>query len=191
MTYIKFCVIPFVFVITACAPEHRTYENPGDVIKKLNVTAEVIDVDLTSATMLSDLTKLIQNNPPTRIIVNCPLSDVDCKKANDIILNSNIPSTETGSGDTIALVYEKITADECHSGYVNNSSNAYNLNHPSFGCSMRSNTLNMVSDKKQFTNPKLSDFRSGEKAVKNYNDYITPPVSASESKGLSEKLVAE
>lgn len=36
------------------------------------------------------------------------------------------------------------------------------------------NIVQMVGDKRQFTNPALLDFRDGEKAVQSYETYLEP-----------------
>ena len=55
---------------------------------------------------------------------------------------------------------------------MNNSINPYNLNHPTFGCSIASNMVQMVSDKGQFVSPELTGFGDGNKAVQAYGTYI-------------------
>ena len=63
----------------------------------------------------------------------------------------------TGAGQSVDMLYERVAAYNCVNRYVNNSSNNANLNHPAFGCSVASNIVQSVTDKRQFTNPALLD----------------------------------
>jgi hypothetical protein len=53
-------------------------------------------------------------------------------------------------------------------------SGSRSYNHPSFGCAVAGNAVQMVSDKRQFTNPGLLDFPDAEKAEMNYKNYLKP-----------------
>jgi hypothetical protein len=52
--------------------------------------------------------------------------------------------------------------------------NPYNLNHPTFGCTIASNMVQMVSDKREFTNPGLTGEADGLKTSQRVGFYNTP-----------------
>jgi type IV pilus biogenesis protein CpaD/CtpE len=65
---------------------------------------------------------------------------------------------------------------DCNPHYIDNMSGSRSYNHSAFGCSVASNTIKMVSNKKQFTNPALMDFPDAEKYNQSYSDYLKPSV---------------
>jgi type IV pilus biogenesis protein CpaD/CtpE len=79
--------------------------------------------------------------------------------------------------NNVTLVYERIQARDCESRYIDNPVNPYNLNHPTFGCSLAVNMVQMVSDKRQFTNPAIMDYPDAFKAGQAMQAYGTPPNS--------------
>ena len=85
----------------------------------------------------------------------------------------NIPyEVVEGAKNTVELTFEEIVAKDCNNSFVSNHINPYNLNHTTFGCSTALNQVQMVSDKTQFTNPKLLGSYDGQKAVQNAEAYL-------------------
>ena len=182
--------IPLPF-IRSLPPE--AYANRGDPESLLSTSSEVVNFDFSTPNMLTDLSRALTHEPPSQMIANCSITDPTCKQAVDMALAAKINVIETGKGDTIALVYEHTEARDCDARYVNNASNDSNLNHPAFGCAFRANTVQMVTNKKQFTHPGLLDFRDGEKTEQNYDTYLTPPPPPAQeaSQGLSQSLTSD
>ena len=54
-------------------------------------------------------------------------------------------------------------ARDCENRYIDDTINPYNLNHPTFGCSISVNMVQMVTDKREFTNPSLMDYPDANK----------------------------
>ena len=178
-----------LLVLSACSkvpPE--AYANRGDPESMLSVSSEVVNVNLTSPNSLHELSDRITQDTPTRAILNCSQNDALCSRATTILSKYKIDVQRTGSGNNISLIYEQVIARDCENRYIDNSSNMNNLNMPTFGCSLRSNTVQMVTDKRQFTNPGLLDLPDGEKALQTYDSYLKPAVTTAAG-GVTSSLV--
>ncbi len=79
--------------------------------------------------------------------------------------------------NTVSLIYERVMARDCDNRYIDNSKDSASFHHASFGCSVRVNMVQMVTDKRQFINPALMDYTDGTKAAKIYQKYLNPPTS--------------
>ena len=171
----------------ACADvPSRAYEDRGSPERVLATNSEIVTIDLKDNNYSERLGDIIKQNPPTRAIVSCLLDDSTCKNANQILSANKTAVENVGRGNTVTLIYDSVTVQACDNGYTDNMQNERNLNHDAFGCSISDNMANMVTDKRQFTNPNLLDFYNGEKAAAVYNDYTNPaPAAASSSSGGS------
>lgn len=149
------------------------YRNPGDPESLLEVSSEVVTMPITRPGM-AELSRMAMKDPPSRVQLNCSPAESLCMQAREIFDQQGIMTSYDGSDDTAVLVYDRVVAKDCKNAYVNNASNPDNLNYPGFGCSIKANTVQMVSDKRQFVSPNLLDFYDGEKAASNYNDYLHP-----------------
>jgi type IV pilus biogenesis protein CpaD/CtpE len=75
---------------------------------------------------------------------------------------------------------------------MDNVVNPYNLNHPTFGCTVSSNMAQMVTDKNQFINPSIQDSpdaRKGVQATDNYN-ITTKPETDFKALSTSESIAS-
>jgi hypothetical protein len=168
--------------LNACMPQDpQVYANRTDPENLLSYSSEVVSFDLSGKNALTELKKLLKDNPPTRAMLNCDSGMKTCSQAKALLSKSSIPTAETGNGNDITMVYEDIVARDCENRYIDNSNNPYNLNHSTFGCSMQANMVQMVTDKRQFVNPDLLDYYDGEKAAQDYQYYMNPPEDSSGS----------
>jgi len=181
----------FLLALASCGPvpAPADYANRGDPESLLSTSSEVVTVSLDSQESLGELTDTLSKTPPTRAILHCPTADALCAQAKDILSKHKVAAQETGSGSSVTLLYEQTVAHACENRYIDNSVNEYNLEPVSMGCSLRGNTVQMVTDKKQFTSPQLLSPMDGEKAAQTYDDYLNPPVPEQKSQGLSGPLV--
>lgn len=152
------------------------FRNPGAPERLLDSSSERVTIALGSRDALNEISRMATQDPPTRVELNCLRSDALCTEAKTLFVNRNIPAEFVDDGDEITLVYERLVARDCDSRFVDNSQNNANLNHPALGCSVVGNTVQMVSDKRQFTNPSLMDMQDGSKTVQSYRRYQQPPV---------------
>jgi hypothetical protein len=164
--------VSVICLLAACSEiPGKAYFNRGDPENLLDVSSEVVTL---GQGQISQLSNMIVQDPPARAELGCSASDSLCTQAKKILDKHNIPAQYTGNGSGVTLVYERIMARDCENRFIDNSINPYNMNHPTFGCSITGNMVQMVSDKRQFVNPSLLDLADGEKTVQVYRAYEKP-----------------
>ena len=164
--------------LSACDKIPATaYYDRGTPESLLDVSSEVVNVALGSERSVSELSEWINRDQPSRAELYCSEGDLRCSAAQEVLSLYNVPTMFVPSPtNTVTLVYERVLARDCENRYVDNPINPYNLSHPTFGCTMAVNTVQMVSNKHQFVSPNLLDYPDGEKAVQVYDNYLEPPV---------------
>ncbi len=188
-------VIAFVLVaLTACdseRPADSAFYNRGGPESLIDVSSEVVNLSVASADDLSELSKWIEKDQPTRAELYCKASDLRCVDAQKVLDLEAVPTKIIPSGDySVALVYERILAHDCNPRYVNNGSNFYNAYHPAFGCSIAANIVQHVSDKQQFVSPNLTDTPAAEGALQAYKRAYTPKESSMEAYSIDKSVVS-
>jgi hypothetical protein len=164
------------------------YYNRGDPENLMEVQAEIITINLTSQASLKDLAQTIKDDMPTRADLHCAVSDPLCAGAKKTLEQHGIVARYAKGNGSVDLVYERVNARDCEHRYINNSVNPYNLPPPTFGCSVTSNTVQMVTDKRQFTDPSLTDVPDAAKAVQVYGKYQNPPAEDAGDSGNDSLL---
>jgi hypothetical protein len=164
------------------------YYNRGDPENLMEVNAEIITISLTSQASLKDLAHTIKDDLPTRADLHCSVSDPLCAGAKKTLEQHGVEARYAKGNGSVDLVYERISARDCEHRYINNSINPYNLPPPTFGCSVTSNTVQMVTDKRQFTDPSLTDVPDAQKAVQVYGKYQNPPAEDAGDSGNDSLL---
>lgn len=138
----------------------------------LDVSSEVVSLQLGSESSIDQMVEWIDKDEPTRAELHCDGASPVCNAAKEVFklygINYNVVS---GDGKAVDLIYERVLARDCDNRFMDNHINPYNMNHPSFGCSLASNMVQSVSDKKQFANPSLLGFRDAKKALHDVRDY--------------------
>ena len=168
-----------VLLLGGCAGvPSGAYYNRGDPETLLDKTSETIQVSLISGSSVQDLESILRDDPPSRAELNCSASESLCSRAARSLAKWQVPVTYVQSAEngerSVGLVYERTVARDCENRYIDNVSNVYNLHPPTFGCSVTANTVQMVTDKHQFTQPKLKDYPDAEKEVQSYGKYAAP-----------------
>ena len=149
------------------------YENRGQLEDLLNVTSEEVTVSLEGAGGTRQLTDWIDRQQPSRAKLICS-GGAACDSAAEVLDQFNIPYDQSsGARDQVVLTFEKIEARDCESRFISNHHNPYNLNMPTFGCATAVNQVQMVTEKTQFTDPKLLDQYDAQKATQNYDSYTS------------------
>ncbi len=187
-------VAAMLCVITACSkiPPEAHYAR-GQPESLLDVSSEVVNFSIVESHSVDELAQWINQDQPTRAELYCPADNLLCAQSQDVLDLYGVPTFYIPSPEpSVALVYERILARGCENRYIDNTANPYNLNHPTFGCSVAVNMLQMVSDKQQFVNPNLMDYQDAKKALQSYRNYLVPTQSADlQNQGVSESLVGE
>ena len=150
----------------------QSYANRGTPESLLDVSSEVVTVDLSSDESLRELTQWVEGDQPTRAEIRCSDDNMLCSQAEQTLSLYNVQRERVASsGSEIDLIYERVIAHDCENRYIDNRINPYNLSHPSFGCSNASNMVQMVSNRQQFVNPSLQGLYDGKKAYQNVKAY--------------------
>ena len=185
-----------VALLAACQqPGPRAYFDRGSPEQLLDVSSEVVNLNITSERSLDELNEWVNTDQPTRAELYCMDEDMRCAAARDTLDLYGVPTFTVPSHETmVTLVYERVLARDCENRYIDNSNNPYNLPHPTYGCSLAANMVQMVSNKQQFVSPNLLDLPDAKKASQIFQRYQDPPTaeelapseSAIEGLGLSE-----
>jgi hypothetical protein len=165
--------LTLVLALAGCSvlPNGAHY-NRGTPESLLDVSSEVVSLQLSSENSVDQMVEWIDKDEPTRAELHCDGSDAVCNAAKEVFKLYGINyEVVAGSGKGVDLIYERVLARDCDNRYMDNHINPYNMNHPTFGCSLASNMVQSVSDKKQFVNPSLLGFRDAKKAVHDTRDY--------------------
>lgn len=151
----------------------QAYFDRGHPEDLLSISSEEVTVNLDNMGGTRQLTDWIDRQQPARAKLVCA-SDNTCDQAAEILDQFNVPYDQVdGVSNSVMLTFEKIEARDCESRFISNHINPYNLNHTTFGCATAVNQVQMVTDKTQFTDPKLLDHYDGQKASQNYDTYTS------------------
>lgn len=181
-------IISAALLGSACSEIPKdAYFNRGDPESLLDVSSEVVNLSIGSNGSLDELSEWIHQDQPSRAELYCMDSNEQCAAAQEILDLYGVPSAYVPAADNVvSLVYERVLARDCENSYIDNRVNPYNLNHPTHGCSIAVNMVQMVSDKHQFVRPNLLDRSDAKKAVSVYNEYLNP---SQDKTGLEDSVL--
>ncbi len=161
--------------LAACADvPPAAYQTHGNPETLLDITSERISFPL-NLDSVGDLTTWINKDRPQRAELSCTVNDPSCYNAIGVLKQSGIPYKEVQSkngSNSLALIYERVLARDCDARYVDNHYNDLNLNHPTFGCAVAVNSVQMVTDRGEFLSPALRDFTDARRADAAYRASI-------------------
>lgn len=153
----------------------EAYYDHGSPESLMDQSSEVVNFDLGSESSLNDMVAWINQDQPSRAELYCTEGDPVCSEANQSLQQFGVPVNFVTSGENVVtLVYDRVLARDCENRYIDNSINPYNLDHPTYGCSLASNMVQMVTDKRQFTSPALLDYHDGERIERMLDGYKKP-----------------
>lgn len=176
------CILALTTALVACQPApEEAYFNRGEPESLLDLSTEVVNVRLTSPTSIQEAIDTINKRQPTRAEVKCNDSDSLCKEAMHVMKQFAVPVKYTESNrNNVALIYERVLTRNCQNRFIDITAgpgNLQNIDYPTLGCSVAINMVQMVSDKRQFTNPELMtapDAGKPEQSITNYNTIYKP-----------------
>lgn len=175
-------MLPLSVVCVACTPAPKeAYFNRGEPESLLELSTEAVNAKLTSPASVQEIIDTINKQQPTRAEVKCNESDSLCREVMHVMKQFAVPvKYSSSSANKVTLVYERVLTHNCQNRYIDETAgqgNLNNLNSPTLGCSVAINMVQMVTDKRQFTNPELMSSTSATKpiqAITNY-DAVTKP----------------
>lgn len=153
----------------------RTHTTPESL---LHTSTQQVTVPLDHASGLDDLASWISRaSRPVRALVQCAKYDKLCGAAKRDLTRSGVPFTEQYSqgGNQVVLTYDMLSVHDCDPRFVDKPYNRYNVTGENYGCSVSSNIVGMVRDKRQFTNPEMLGPIDGTQAAQVYDAYLAGP----------------
>lgn len=172
-----------LLLVSACsAIPPSAYQTPTTPESLLDVSQEVVTIDAVGSTTPSELSSLLESNTPSRVVVACNPEVGACKRAIRVLDQYGVPYETAMEGPGIQLHFETVLAHDCEQGFLSNHINPYNFNHASMGCSVAANTVQMVSDRRQFTSPVIQGPARVDRVTRIFKDYnLYPPPAAGQS----------
>ncbi|MFM9890934.1 MAG: hypothetical protein ACKVOE_09935 [Rickettsiales bacterium] len=187
-------ILALTLMLVACQrPPDSAFLARGGPESLIDVSSEVVNLSVAGPKEITELSRWIERDPPTRAELYCGANDTRCTEAQKALQLSGVPVTLVGSGDrTVTLVYERILARDCNPRFVEVTHDQYNALSPSYGCATAANIVQHVSDKQQFVSPALSANPSAVGAVSAYNRATAPrAVKRPDGYDLSDSLVSK
>jgi hypothetical protein len=165
--FVLLCSVSSLYLSACTEIPVEAYANRGVPESLLDVSSETVSVELSSEASLDELQEWVESDQPTRAIIYCAEGDVLCDSAEQSL---DVYGVEyewmVADYSEVALIYERVIAHDCENRFIDNRINPYNLNHPSFGCSVASNMVQMVTNRQEFVSPQLLGFVDGRSAAK-------------------------
>ncbi len=170
---VAIALLSSVAACSAIPPE--AYFERGHPEALLDQSSEVVNFELADYSALDDLLNWVNQDQPTRAELYCLDGDSTCIEAEQILQQFGVSTVFVASPDNmVTLVYERVLARDCENRYIENGVNPYNLPHPTLGCTISSNIVQMVTDKRQFTSPALLDLPDAERIERVMDGYRQP-----------------
>lgn len=178
-------------LVSACSVIPQGANQPYTPESLLDVSQEVVTIDAVSASSASELSGLLESNSPSRVVVACNPSVGACKKAIKVLNQYGVPYETASEGPAIALHFDNVVAHDCEQGFVSNHINPYNLNYSALGCSVSANTVQMVSDRRQFHNPAVQSPIMADRITRTVEDYKLTPPSLNSNQNFNQILQSQ
>lgn len=179
-----------LFICSCSTIPPEAYGNRGQPESLLDVSSEVVNLDISSQQAVDDLARWVDQDQPSRAELYCVEASAQCRGAMDVADLYGLPYILIPSQEfTATLIYERVLARDCENRYIDNSINPYHLNHPSFGCSLAVNMVQQVADKQQMVRPNLLGAYDAKKALQTYRRYEQPPKNTNQQRGVQNSLV--
>ncbi len=180
--------------LAACSkipPE--AYFNRGAPESLMDYSSEVVNLSVGTASEVNEFSSWINRDQPTRAELYCTSGSAQCNEAKRALELFDVPFTHIPSAQaTVTLIYERNLARDCEQRYMENGSNHYNLNHPTFGCATAANIVQSVSDKKQILNPSIMDDPYSARSVLTYKRYMeSDPRDVNNQNALQNSLLQQ
>lgn len=165
-----------LLVCTACSeiPKEAYYAHgqPESLLEKSDSHATF---SLSSSNSMSTVVNWLNQSNPKEAALRCQETSKNCNKLERLLVKKGITVTRTMARNNQAVfTYTTVKARDCENRYIDNMINPYNLNYPTLGCSVAANSVQMVTDRKDFIDPNLSDLPDARKSRQVMDQYNTP-----------------
>ncbi len=165
----------------------EAYFHRGEPELLLESQEHLATFEIDSKDALKDILAWARKANPTEATLRCRPKSKLCGKLEKMLTKEGIAVgyTEGASRNEVTFAFERHSVRKCENRYIDNPINPYHLNHPTFGCTISTNIAQMVTDKRQFTDPALSDKTDARKAVQATDNYNSPSKQTTEFSPLS------
>ncbi len=170
----KYSLLACLLSVAACdRTPNEVYVNRGDPERFIDRSSETVTFSLKPKNSLTKLAEMVAEDRPSSAQLKCSFKSARCTQAKEIFERNSVPiRLSNEQNNRVVLTYERVVARDCNPHFIDNMEGNRSFNHPSFGCAVAGNIVQMVSDKHEFTNPALLDLPDAEKANQSYRSYM-------------------
>ncbi len=170
----KFGLLACLILVAACdRTPNEVYVDRGDPERLIDHSSETVTLSLKPKNALTKLAEMVAEDRPSSAQLKCSFKSARCTQAKEIFERNGVQINLTSEqSNRVVLHYERVVTRDCNPHFIDNMEGNRSFNHPSFGCAVSANMVQMVSDKHQFTNPALMDYPDAVKAEQNYRGYL-------------------
>lgn len=181
-----------LLALSACQPpSDAAFANRGGAESLLDVSSEVVNLRVYDKKDIAALSDLVAKDRPSSAELFCDASSKDCADAKRVLETGAVAVAVTPSpNNSVSLVYERIVARDCNARYYDAGFSAYNVSQPSFGCAIAANTVQHVTDKRDFINPSLLDTPSAIQGVSAARRAEHPKSQSQQAYGVTTSAVS-
>ncbi len=164
-----------LLVVSACTSggmNNNVVESPE---KLLDTSSEKVSFGLSSYQAIGELANWIEGDKPSHAELRCSGQRQECREAELVLRQASVKYSilpASAEGNDVVLYYDRVLARDCDQRFINNSYNPSNEHYSGFGCATAVNTVQMVNDHKQFTNPVLLGPQDASSAARVYRSYV-------------------
>lgn len=188
-----FACAGMLLALSACEIPHdeSRFYSRGRPEALLDVSSEVVNLGVASKSEVSQLANWIAKDVPTRAELFCMTSSKECKTAQSLLRAKGVETNVSNAPDNVVtLVYERILARDCNQRFIDDRVHRLsNEPSPAFGCSIAANTVQHVSNKRDFISPALSDNPPAAAAVATYRGLSSQKKEAPQKYTVEETSV--
>lgn len=140
-----------------------------------------MSVNLDSESSVDRIKEWIKDSPPATAEIGCSDSSRMCRRVVKLLEAHGINVVDASGAEVdVKLIFSQISARDCEVGFVDRPVNPYGYTSGGFGCSVSSNSVRMVSDRTQFTNPGMVGRMDGSRASMVYNAYSSRSIDTTD-----------
>lgn len=163
-------------LLAACSEIPKdAYRAPGQPERLMEVTEKDIHFDI-SGDSLKRIQRWAAQAHPTEASLSCTETSKACNKLEAFLHKQHISTTRVyAKHNEVRFKFKHVAMRECENRYVDNMINPYNLNHPTFGCSLAMNSAMMITDRTQLIEPPYMDKDDAVRGIQVIGAANTPP----------------